>query len=84
MSDTAVKKFRKFEGVVTSDKMAKTVVVRVDSLKMHPKYKKYYRVSKKFKVHDEKNEAKVGNKVLFVECRPLSRDKRWRLMKVIS
>ena len=77
------KKFRKFEGIVTSDKMQKTIVVRVDRLKMHSKYKKYYRISKKFKVHDEKNEAKVGDKVAFVEVRPLSRDKRWNLVKVL-
>lgn len=71
---------RKFNGVVTSDKMNKTRVVKVVSVKIHPKYKKRYKVSKKFKVHDEKNQYKVGDKVQFIECRPLSRDKRWRVI----
>lgn len=72
---------RTFTGVVTSDKMAKTVVVRVDRTVMHPKYKKRYVRSQKYKVHDEKNEAHVGDVVTFAECRPISRDKRWRLVK---
>lgn len=71
---------RKFNGVVTSDKMNKTRVVSVESVKIHPRYKKRYHVSKKFKVHDEKNQYKVGDKVQFVECRPLSKDKRWRMI----
>lgn len=72
---------RTFTGVVTSDKMDKTIVVRVDRTVMHPKYNKRYVRSAKYKVHDEKNEAKVGDKVTFAECRPMSRDKRWRLVK---
>lgn len=72
---------RKFSGVVVSDKNDKTIVVEVKSVKVHPKYKKRYTVSSRYKVHDEKNEFKVGNKVSFVECRPLSRDKRWRVIK---
>lgn len=60
--------------------MQKTVVIRVESTKVHPKYKKQYRVSKRFKAHDEKNEYKVGDVVRFVETRPLSRDKRWRVV----
>ena len=71
---------RKFSGVVVSDKMNKTRVVEVESTKIHPKYKKRYTVSKNFKVHDEKNRYKAGDKVSFVECRPLSKDKRWRMM----
>ena len=71
---------RKFSGVVVSDKMDKTIVVRVESVKIHPKYKKRYTVSKKFKVHDEKNICKEGDKVSFAECRPLSKDKRWRVI----
>jgi len=75
---TKVKKV--FEGVAVSDKMAKTVVVKVVRIVTHPKYKKRYKVSQKFKVHDENKEYKVGDKVSFVECRPLSRDKRWRAL----
>jgi small subunit ribosomal protein S17 len=71
---------RKFSGVVVSDKMDKTIVVKVVSVKLDPKYKKRYSVSKKFKVHDEKNEYKEGDKVDFVECRPLSKDKKWRVL----
>lgn len=72
---------RRFTGVVVSDCSDKTIVVRVDSVKKHPKYQKRYTVSRKYKVHDENNEFKVGDKVNFVECRPLSRDKRWRVIK---
>ncbi len=71
---------RKFHGVVASDKMDKTIVVRVDHVKIHPKYKKRYAVSKKYKVHDEKNRFKEDDKVEFVECRPLSKDKKWRVI----
>lgn len=69
-----------FDGVVVSDVMEKTVVVSVERVKIHPKYKKRYTVSKKYKVHDEKNQFRVDDKVSFVECRPLSRDKRWRVI----
>jgi small subunit ribosomal protein S17 len=72
---------KKFNGVVVSDKNDKTAIVKVETVKIHPKYKKRYVVSRNYKVHDEKNEAKVGDKVVFIECRPLSRDKRWRLIK---
>ena len=71
---------RKFNGVVVSDKMDKTRVVSVESIKVHPIYKKRYKVNKKYKVHDEKNLYKVGDKVQFIECRPLSKDKRWRMI----
>ena len=71
---------RTFTGVVVSDKNDKTVVVKVESVKKHPKYQKRYTVSQKYKVHDEKNEFHVGDKINFVECRPLSRDKRWRVI----
>lgn len=73
---------KKFQGVVTSDKMDKTIVVKVNRIKVHPIYKKRYRVSKKYKVHDQKNEAKIGDQVIFEECRPLSKDKRWRLIEI--
>jgi len=71
---------RKFSGVVVGDKMDKTRTVSVESVKVHPIYKKRYKVNKKYKVHDEKNLYKVGDKVNFQECRPLSKDKRWRMM----
>ena len=71
---------RKFNGIVVSDKMDKTIVARVDLVKIHPKYKKRYTVSKRYKVHDEKNKFKVGDKVVFIECRPLSKAKRWRVI----
>lgn len=70
-------------GIVTSDKMNKTRVVRVDSMKRHPLYTKLVRKSVKFKVHDEKNSAKEGDKVKIEESRPISRDKRWRLVEII-
>lgn len=69
-----------YSGVVVSDKMDKTIVVKVDRVKINKKYNKQYTVSTKFKVHDEKKQYKVGDKVNFVECRPLSRDKRWRVI----
>lgn len=71
-------------GKVVSDKMAKTVVVSVDQLKEHPKYHKRYRVTKKYKAHDEKNEIKVGDVVMIEECRPISRDKCWKVVKKIG
>jgi len=71
-------------GVVVSDRMQKTVVVSVERTVMHPKYKKYLRRRTKFKVHDEGNQCRVGDRVLIVECRPLSRDKRWRVSRVIE
>lgn len=86
MTETIIKKEavkasqRKFVGEVISNKMAKTIVVKVESVKIHPKYHKRYTVSRKYKVHDEKNVCKVGDKVSFVECRPLSKDKRWRVL----
>jgi small subunit ribosomal protein S17 len=71
---------RSFEGTVVSDKADKTVVVLVSRTKMHPKYLKRYVVSKKYQVHDEKNVCKVGDVVSFVECRPLSKHKRWKIV----
>jgi small subunit ribosomal protein S17 len=75
---------RKFQGEVVSNKMVKTIVVRVEKIKVHPKYKKRYKVHKKFKVHDEKNEAKIGQIVIFEETRPLSKTKRWQLIKIVK
>jgi len=71
---------KKFNGVVVSDKNDKTIVVKVETVKVHPKYKKRYVVSRRYKVHDETNQYKTGDKVIFIECRPLSRDKRWRVL----
>lgn len=71
---------RKFRGVVTSDKMDKTITVRVDRVKTHAKYQKSYVSSKKYKVHDEQNRYHEGDAVTFVQCRPLSKDKRWRVL----
>ncbi|PIR95031.1 30S ribosomal protein S17 [Candidatus Falkowbacteria bacterium CG10_big_fil_rev_8_21_14_0_10_37_6] len=71
---------RKFSGVVVSDKMDKTIVVKVDRTATHAKYKKSFVISNSYKVHDEKNEHKEGDKVWFVQCRPLSKGKRWRVI----
>lgn len=68
-------------GKVISTKMQKTVVVLVERLKEHPKYKKRYKIYKKYKAHDEKQECKVGDRVLIEECRPISKEKRWRVIK---
>ncbi len=70
-------------GVVVSDRMDKTRVVAVEQLMQHPKYKKYVRRRKKFYAHDEKNEAREGDLVLIVETRPLSKLKRWRIVKIL-
>ncbi len=75
---------RTFEGEVMSTKMNKTIVVRVDRTKVHPKYKKRSTISQRYLVHDEKNECKVGERVRFCETRPLSRLKRWRLTERIE
>ncbi|MDY0291319.1 MAG: 30S ribosomal protein S17 [Desulfuromonadaceae bacterium] len=75
---------KKVVGVVTSDKMDKTVVVKTDDLVKHPVYKKYLKRSKKYKAHDETNSCSVGDKVLITETRPLSRDKRWRVTQVLE
>ena len=71
-------------GVVVSDKMKKTIVVRVERLAKHYKYKKTIHKYKKFKVHDEENKAKPGDKVRIVETKPISKEKRWRLVEVLN
>ena len=71
-------------GVVVSDKMAKTVVVSIERTVMHPRYKKILRRRSRVKAHDETNQCRIGDRVLLVECRPLSRDKRWRVSKVLE
>ena len=71
-------------GVVVSSAMDKTIVVKVDIAKLHPRYKKVVRRSTKFHAHDERNEAKVGDVVRIVETRPLSKTKRWRLAEIVE
>jgi len=71
-------------GVVRSDKMDKTIVVVTETRVPHPVYKKIVRKSVRFKAHDERNDAKVGDTVRIMETRPMSRDKRWRLLEVVE
>ena len=75
---------REFEGTVVSSVEDKTIHVRVNTTKMHEKYQKQYVTSKKYAVHDEKNEAMVGDTVRFRECRPYSKTKRWYLVDVVK
>jgi len=71
-------------GIVVSDKMEKTVVVAVENVKKHSLYKKIIKNTKKYKVHDEKNECRVGDKVRIEETRPLSKEKNWRVAEIIE
>jgi small subunit ribosomal protein S17 len=71
-------------GRVTSNKMQKTIVVAVESLKQHPIYKRTYKYTNKFKAHDERNDARIGDTVRIEETRPLSKEKRWRLVEIIK
>jgi len=80
MTQEIKKRRRIFKGKVISCRMDKTAVVKVDRIKIHPKYKKRYITSKKYKIHDEKNECKVGDTVIFMECRPISKEKKWKLV----
>jgi small subunit ribosomal protein S17 len=82
MSERGIRKSR--VGIVVSDKMDKTIVVMIERKAKHPLYGKTVKITKKYKAHDEENVAKVGDKVLITETRPLSRDKRWRLAQVIE
>ena len=75
---------RSYVGLVTSNKMDKTIVVTITTKRMDPLYKKYVTRSKKCKAHDEKNDAHIGDTVKIVECRPLSKDKRWRLESIVE
>lgn len=84
MSSEKRGKRKTLTGLVISDKMDKTVVVMVNRLVLHPIYKKYVRKRKKVKAHDEKNECRVGDKVLLIETRPLSREKRWRVREILE
>ena len=71
-------------GKVVSDKMDKTIVVSVETYKKHPLYNKRIKYSKKFKAHDEENRAKIGDVVKIMATRPLSKDKRWRLVDIVE
>lgn len=82
MSDLSRRKVR--EGLVVSDKMDKTVVVAVETKRVHPLYKKAVKVTKKYKAHDENNDCKIGDIVKIIETRPLSGEKRWRVVEVIT
>ncbi len=78
------KKQRKIRtGIVVSDKMDKTVVVEVSRTVLHPVYKKYIRRRKRFMAHDEQNRCKIGDEVVIVETRPLSRQKNWRVREIV-
>ena len=77
-------KQRERQGIVVSDKMDKTIVVQVTTVRPHAEYKKIVRRTTRLKAHDEQNEARIGDTVLVRECRPLSRDKTWRLIKVLE
>jgi small subunit ribosomal protein S17 len=75
---------KEFVGIVKSDKMNKSIVVAVETTALHPLYKKYVKRIKKVKAHDEPNEAKVGDRVRVVECRPISKDKCWKLAAIVE
>jgi small subunit ribosomal protein S17 len=75
---------RIIKGVVVSDKMDKTIVVRAERLVKHPVFHKYVRKHVKYKAHDERNESKKGDTVLIIESRPLSREKRWRMLEIVE
>lgn len=82
-TQTGLQRRREVVGTVVSDKMQKTIVVKVDRHVRHRLYKKYLTKSNRYKAHDEKNDAKPGDLVVLIESRPLSRDKRWALKKII-
>ena len=75
---------KEFIGLVKSDKMNKTIVVAVENKTLHPLYKKYVTRIKRLKAHDEKNEAKTGDRVRVIECRPISKEKCWNLVEILE
>jgi small subunit ribosomal protein S17 len=75
---------KEFVGIVKSDKMDKTIVVAVETTTLHPLYKKYVKRVKKLKAHDEANDAKTGDRVRVVECRPISKEKCWKLTEIVE
>ncbi|PIS39332.1 MAG: 30S ribosomal protein S17 [Candidatus Nealsonbacteria bacterium CG08_land_8_20_14_0_20_38_20] len=72
---------KQLTGTIISDKMQKTVVVEVERIKKHPLYKRRYKFHKKYKAHDEKGEYHTGDRVIIEECRPLSKEKRWKVIR---
>ena len=82
MSQRGMRKER--EGVVTSNRMRKTVVISIERRVKHPKYKKFLKRWNKVKAHDEKDECQIGDRVLIVECRPMSHEKRWRVCRTLA
>ena len=74
---------KKLTGIVVSDKMEKTVVVKVESIKEHPKYKRRYKIHKKYKAHDQNQEYHMGDKVVIEECAPISKDKHFKVIAKI-
>jgi len=84
MDNIKVKSRRHLEGVVVSDKMSKTRVVEVSRVRLNTKYQKRYAVSTRLKAHDNENTYKTGDKVIIEETRPLSRDKRWRIISKVE
>ncbi len=82
--ETKIRRRKTRSGLVVSDRMDKTIVVQIDRMVMHPIYKKFVKQRVKYKVHDETNEARVGDTVLIEECRPLSKQKRWRMKSVTT
>ncbi len=83
-TDKGRKQIGKVTGIVVSDRMDKTIVVKLERLTRHPMYKRTIRVRSKFKVHDERNQAKTGDKVSITQTRPLSKEKHWRLVKILG
>lgn len=75
---------RRLVGTVVSDRMDKTIVVRVERLSRHPLYNRIVKSYSKFKVHDEQNQAKIGDRVHIIESRPLSKEKHWRLVEILK
>lgn len=73
-----------YTGQVVSDKMDKTIVIAITTRRLHPLYKKYVKKTKKIKAHDERNDAHIGDTVRVIECRPISKDKCWRLTQIVE
>lgn len=82
MTDRGIRKTK--VGIVVSDKMDKTIVVKIVRKAKHPLYGKTVKITKKYKAHDEENAAKIGDKVMITETRPISKDKKWRLVEVVE
>ncbi len=75
---------KQLTGKIISNKMQKTVVVKVETIKEHPKYKRRYKIDKKYKAHLKEGEYQIGDKVIIEECRPISKDKKWQVIKKVD